>query len=100
MTNQEIKNQIKSYKKSISKLNEMKNIYDTEENLCGSFASDMYLEIDNQIKHCKECISNLEELITGKGNCFCGEELPFGDWICPECDANVNINKDGSKIIK
>ncbi|MCP4665228.1 MAG: hypothetical protein GY849_02590 [Deltaproteobacteria bacterium] len=61
MTNKERNTEIKSYKKSITKLNQMRKIYDTEENLCGGFASDMYLEIDSQIKHCKEVISNLEE---------------------------------------
>jgi hypothetical protein len=54
-----IKADIREYEKSISSLQKMKDIYDTDVNLCGAFASDMYKEINEQIKFCQECINNL-----------------------------------------
>ena len=50
-----------SYQQDIEKLNILKEIYETTENLNGAFYSDMIAEIDLQIKHCEDCIKNLEQ---------------------------------------
>ncbi len=53
---------IKSYEDSILKLNQMKDIYNSEENLYGGFASDMMEEINCQISFCIDCIENLKKI--------------------------------------
>lgn len=55
-----LKADIREYEKSISTLQKMKDMYDADVNLCGTFASDMYKEISEQIKFCQECINNLK----------------------------------------
>lgn len=55
----QIRESIITQSKNIAGLQKMKDIYESEVDLYGTFASDMLNEIDEQIMFCHECINNL-----------------------------------------
>ena len=53
-------NQIKNLKLDITKLEKIKTIYETTDNLSGGFYADFINVLNSQISHLEICIKNLQ----------------------------------------